>query len=168
MAQLQDTFENLMRQYERFFTITQPHVFDDEEILAYAYFTQHVEKYLLVRRAKMYGIETNEHVFVVHVPKLDASVWEREKARIVVAEKDYVKPHAEHMYSFMTLVLLCDTIDAGVKKEIQRLRSTKYYKATIHGYSAVRVAAIDLGTEEIILSRQAKDIHKVMYQALHM
>ena len=166
MAQLQATIENLLQQYEGYFTITRPHCFAGNEIPAYAYFTQKIEKYILVRRAQLYAIETNEHVFIMDAKELTPAVWEREKQRLLQAEKDYVRPNRDHMCSFITLVLLCGSIDTGVQKEIQRLRYTKYYKAGIWGYSTVRVAAIDLTREKFVLNRQAKVIRKVMERAL--
>ena len=168
MAQLQNMLDNLLLQYEGYFNVSKPHIFDGDEILAYASFEQRMAKYVMIKRAEIFAIKTYEHVFFVHAADLTMSGWEKEKNRITFAEKDYVIPHKEHMYSYITLILLCDTIDPDVKKAISKFRYTKNYKWTLEGYSAVRICALDLSSEEIITNKQAKDVRKVMEQALHM
>lgn len=168
MAKLQDVLDNLMKQYEGYFNVEMPHTYGNRVLLAYAQYIQRMEKYVLVRRAQLYATESNEHVFFVHAPHLNEATWEAEKNFIIAAEKDYVVPHSEHMYSYMTLVLLCDTIDADVKKKIKRMSYTKNYKYSIHGYSTVRIAAMDLSDDSIVTNGQGRELVKVLENALHM
>lgn len=168
MAKLQDVLDNLMKQYEGYFNVEIPHTYGNRVLLAYAQYIQRMEKYVLVRKAQLYATESNEHVFFVHAPHLNDATWEAEKTFIIDAEKDYVVPHSEHMYSYMTLILLCDHIDPDVKKKIKRTSYTKNYKMSMHGYSMVRVAALDLSDESIVVNAQGKEIKKVLEKALHM
>ncbi len=168
MAQLQNILDNLLLQYEGYFDIEKPHTYGNRVILAYAHFVQRMEKYVLVHKAKLYATEAYEHVFFVHAPHLSLSTWESEKTFITQAEKDYVVPHSEHMYSYMTLVLLCDKIDEEVKRKLRSFHYTKNYKFSLHGYSAVRVAAMDLSSGQIFTNRPGKEIKKVLENALHM
>lgn len=168
MAQLQTVLDNLISQYEGYFNVERPHAYGNRVVLAYAQFVQRMEKYVLVKRAQLYATESYEHVFFVHAPNLNEATWEAEKTFIIEAEKDYVIPHAEHMYTYMTLILLCDHIDEAVKNKIKRLRFTKNYHMALHGYSTVRIAALDLSNETIITNAQGKEIKKVLDNALHM
>lgn len=168
MAQLQNVLDNLMLQYEGYFNIEKPYTYGNRVILAYAQYIQRMEKYVLVRKAKLYATESNEHVFFVYVPHLDMNNWEAEKSFICNAEKDYVVPHSEHMYTYMTLVLLSDKIDDDVKKKIKRTQYTKNYKLALEGYSTVRVAALDLSDESIVANSMGKEIKEVLSRALHM
>ncbi|MDL2218560.1 hypothetical protein LJC27_07870 [Christensenellaceae bacterium OttesenSCG-928-M15] len=168
MIRLQDIIDNLLKQYEGYFNIERSHMFGGREAVAYARFEQRMAKYVLVKRAQMYAYETNEHVFFVFEDHLDNLKWEFEKKRIIEAEKDYVQPHKEHMYSYMTLVLLANTIDESVKKEIKKLRYTKNYRWSLHGYSTVRVAAAELSSEEVFANVRGKELQKVLDTALHM
>lgn len=168
MAKLQDILDNLVLQYEGYFDTERPHIFAGKQIALYARYTQRVEKYVLVRRAQLFATEINEHVFFVHVPYLDASAWAFEIERAKQAESAYVKPHIEHMYSYITLVLLCDGVEEAVKKQVRRLRYTKNYKFSTHGYSTVRVAVLNLGDETIVTNSSGKEVKKVLEKALHM
>ncbi|MDR1619371.1 MAG: hypothetical protein LBS18_01715 [Clostridiales bacterium] len=168
MAQLQSVLDNLILQFEGYFDIEKPHAYGDRVVLAYAHFTQRMEKYVLVHRSKLYATESNEHVFFVHDRRLDEATWEAEKSFITQAERDYVIPHSEHMYSYMSLVLLCESIDDKVKKLIKRFSFTRNYRFTLHGYSTVRVAALDLSDETIVTNRRGKGMKKVLENALHM
>ncbi len=168
MARLQEVLDNLILQYEGYFNIERPHIYGDREILAYAQYTQRMEKYLLVQRAQLYATESYEHVFFIHVAHLDETTWEKEKSIAIQAEKDYVVAHNEHMYSYITLVLLCDTIDDDVVKAIRRMHYTKNYKFSIQGYSTVRVAAMDLSNDTIVTNARGREIRKVLENALHM
>lgn len=165
---LQTVLDNLILQYEGYFNIEQPYTYGNRVILAYAHFVQRMEKYVLVQRAKLYATESFEHVFIVHASNLSEEVWEAEKTFIINAESDYVAPHSEHMYSYMTLILLCDHIDEAVKHKIKRLRYTKNYHMALHGYSTVRVAALDISNDMIITNAQGKELRKVLDNALHM
>lgn len=168
MARLQDILDNLLAQYEGYFNIERPHSFAGEAIPAFAHYTQRISKYVLVKRAQIYATETHEYVFFVSREHLDMEAWEFEKKRIIQAENDYVQPHQEHMYSYVTLVLLCETIDADVKREMRKLRFTKNYKFAVQGYSTVRLAAIELSTEEILTNARGKELKQVLSTALHM
>lgn len=163
----QEMLDRLIEQYEGFFDIQRPFEHDGRSFLAYAHFQQYQEKYVLVRRAKMFGFETHEHAFFAAVDRLDLPVWEDYKRFIMEAERDFVKPHKEHMYSYMTLLLLAGSVEEDAAADLARMKYTKNYKFSVEGYSTVRVAAVDLGKESFVVNRQARDLKKVLGRALH-
>ncbi len=166
MAQPHEVLKKLIAQYEGYFDIEQPHIFGGREIPAYAHYRQRTERYMLSKKAKLYATEIDEHVFFVYTPYLDKALWETEKNLAISAEKDYVVPHNEHMYSYITLILLCDGIDNDVIGDIQSLRFTKNYKFSLHGYSTVRVASLDLKSGGIFTNSRGKELRKVLEYAL--
>ncbi len=159
--------ERLVEQYEGFFDLTIPFKHDDFNFLAHGHYYQQQERYVLVRSAKMYGFEVHEYVFFVESAHLTMSEWIRYRDFIKNAEKDFVKPHKEHMYSYMTLMLLCENIDDDVRKSLKRFHYTKNYRFSLDGYCAVRVAAADLSSEKAYTNMQGRDLKKVLERALH-
>lgn len=163
----QEMLERLLEQYEGFFDITRPFEHEGRPFLAYAHFRQYQEKYILVRRAKMFGFETHEHVFFAGVDRLDLPVWEEYRRFIIEVERDFVKPHKEHMYSYMTLLLLAGSVEEEAAKAVAKTKYTKNYQYSIEGYSTVRVGVVDLGRETLVTNRQGRDLEKVLGRALH-
>lgn len=163
--QLETYLDNLIAQYEGYFDIQRPHVFAGSEILAYARFTRRTTKYMLTKQAQLYATEVFEHVFFVYASNLDEAAFAREKERIIAAEQEYVQPNADHMYSYITLILLCGHIEEPVKQQVRRMRYTKNYRYGIQGYSTVRIAAVDLGDQTFVLNRQAKELKAVLTRA---
>ncbi len=163
--QLDTYLDNLIAQYEGYFDIQRPHVFAGSEILAYARFMRRTTKYMLTKQAQLYATEVYEHVFFVYASNLDEAAFAREKARIIAAEQDYVQPNADHMYSYITLLLICGHIEESVKQQIRRTKYTKNYKFGVQGYSTVRIAAADLGDGTLVLNRQGKELKPVLERA---
>ncbi len=162
-----EVMDRLIEQYEGYFDIMRPYTTNGLDFLAYAHYYQTQEKYVLTRKAKLYGFEINEHCFFYEVPHLSMESWAPLKAFVIEAEGDFVKPHQEHMYSYISLILLCGKIDADVKADIAKLKYTKNYKFSLHGYSTVRLGAVDLWDETVITNRQGKELEKVLERALH-
>ena len=159
--------DRLIDQFRCYFDVEQPYSIAGFDFAAYAHYYQNQQKYVLVRRAKLYGLEMHEHVFFLEVELLTQSVWESLKAFIIAAEKDFVKPHSEHMYSYMTLLLVCGSIEAAVKEDIRKTKYTKNYKFSLYGYSTVRVGAMDVSDETIFTNWPGRDLKRVFRQALH-
>lgn len=163
--QFETYLDNLIAQYEGYFDIQRPHVFAGSEVLAYARFMQRTAKYMLTRQAQLYATEVFEHVFFVYAPNLDEAAFSREKERILAAEQEYVKPNSDHMYSYITLILICGHIEEPVKQQVRRTRFTKNYRFGVQGYSTVRIAAVDLGDGTFVLNRQGKELKPVLTRA---
>lgn len=163
--QLETYLDNLIAQYEGYFDMQRPHTFAGSEILAYARFMRRTTKYMLTRQAQLYATEVFEHVFFVYASDLDEAAFAREKARIIAAEQEYVQPNADHMYSYITLILICGHIEETVKRQVRRTRYTKNYRYGIQGYSTVRIAAVDLGDQTFVLNRQGKELKSVITRA---
>ena len=163
--QIEPYFSNLLAQYEGYFDIQRPHMFGGSEILAYGRFMRRTARYMLSKQAQLYATEAFEHVFFVYVPKLDEAAFLREKERILTAEQHYVQTNSEHMYSYITLILLCESIEEPVQHLIRRLHFTKNYRFGIQGYSTVRLAAVNLGEQSFVLNGQAKELKTVLQRA---
>lgn len=166
MAQPHEILSKLIAQYEGYFDIEQPHIYGNKEIPAYAHYRQRTERYMLSKKAQLYATEIDEHVFFVHIPYLDKTTWETEKNLVINAERDYVVPHSEHMYSYITLILLCDGLDNQITGDIRKLRYTKNYKFSLHGYSTVRIAVLDIKSGSIFTNSRGKELRKVLEYAL--
>jgi len=116
------------------------------------------EKYVLSRKAKLWAVEMNDYLYLFSVARLG-----REQAEecILFSIKDAlpnVKPHKEHMYSFVTAVFVTDETEQDVLRFIRRRRFNKSYRWGIHGSSPLRTAALDIGHEKIVTNNMGRDL----------
>lgn len=167
--QKEAVLENLVLQYEGYFNIERPFLHDGREFLFYGRFIQRQEKYVLVRRATLYAFETHEHVFVVSADELDDATFEDLSNFITHAEADFVEPNPEHMFSYITLIILCGHITESAREALRRFHFTKNYKLSTQGYSTVRIGAVELPSERVETNKAGrKDVKCVLERALRM
>jgi hypothetical protein len=118
------------------------------------------EKYVLSRKAKLWAVEVNDYLYLFSMPRLEK---EQAEACVSFSIKDAlprVKPHKEHMYSFITAVFVADEAERDALKFIRRRWFNKSYKLGFFGSSPLKTAALDIGQEEIVTNNMGKDLRK--------
>jgi hypothetical protein len=118
------------------------------------------EKYVLSRKAKLWAVEVNDFLYLFSVPKLEK---EEAKECISFSIEDAlprVKPHKEHMYSFVTAVFIADETERDVMSFIRWRRFIKSYKLGFHGSSPLKAAVLDIGKEKIVTNNMGRDLCK--------
>lgn len=124
------------------------------------------EKYVLVKRAQLWAAENNEYVFIYSTPYLGSAEWQRFTEHALAEGQKHVVPHREHMYSYITAIILADDMDLSIIKDVRRIRFTKNYKFSLHGWSTLRVAALDVGKGAVYSNRQGKPVGKFLKKTL--
>jgi hypothetical protein len=118
------------------------------------------EKYILSRKAKLWAVEVNDYLYLFSVPKLEK---EQAQACVSFSIEDAlprVKPHNEHMYSFITAVFMADEAEKDALAFICRRRFTKSYKFGFHGSSPLKTAALDIVREKVVTNNMGRDLRK--------
>ena len=77
-----------------------------------------------------------------------------------------VKPHREHMSSYVSLVILADTIDEEAKKLIKKTRFQKYFRLALHGWMEYHIAAMEGSTNSFLSNPAGKGTRKILEQNL--
>jgi hypothetical protein len=116
------------------------------------------EKYVLSRKAKLWAVEVNDYLYLFSVPKLEK---EQAQACVLFSIENalpLVKPHKEHMYSFITAVFLADEAERDALEFIRRRRFSKSYKFGIYGSSPLKTAALDIAREKIVSNNMGRDL----------
>lgn len=148
----------LARSYEAYYDIA---LVDDGTPLAATFdFHSTSERYVLVKRAKLWAAETNEYVFVFHLPELTADSYAACRDQALELGLNKVHPHPEHMYSHITAILLCGSTQPEAVKELQRYKKSVSFKLSLHGWMEYRIAAVDLSTAEVYANAKGKDVIK--------
>ena len=64
-----------------------------------------------------------------------------------------VKPHKEHQYTNFKAIFLADSFDEAAKAAIKKRSFTKNYKFSLHGYSMLLAAAVDLSDSSTVTNK---------------
>lgn len=159
--------ERLLKQYKSTFDICRPYPIGEADYLAYGYFYNHNEKYVLTREAKLWEADTFEHLLVTDGAGTVAAVEQGIALLENYIEPELVRkgnkyPEANHMYSYMTVVIL--TEETPKPQAVTKLKKYKYiknYQFTLKGYSEGRLIMVDLKNQQVWTNKAAKPLQKV-------
>lgn len=163
----QELFDRMMESYQEDYDIEMPYDIEDETYDAYAGFHVSSAKYVLVKKAQLWRADCFEHTFFRMVSDLKIADIERFCAQVhTYIEPQLVRqgrswPPADHMYSYITEILICDGgIEDHVKKAVKKVSYLKNYLLTVRGYCEVRLLVFDLAGKTIFGNRAAKELVK--------
>ena len=71
-----------------------------------------------------------------------------------------VKPHSQHMYTYLTAVALYDSARPDALERLKKLKKRREFKLSLHGWMEFRIAAVDLSNGEITVNRAGKALAK--------
>ena len=73
-----------------------------------------------------------------------------------------IEPSGEHMFSYVTLVILADTMDPEAKKLIQKTRFRKNFRLALHGWMEYHIAAMECSTQSFFSNPAGKEARKTL------
>jgi len=123
-------------------------------------------QYVLVKKAELWAAESHEYLYLFDLDRLDPSAVEQIYQRVLEDGEPRVKPHAQHMYTYLTAVVLYDSADPQALAQLKKLKKRREFKLSLHGWMEFRIAAVDLSTVEVTTNRSgkliAKDLKRLM------
>lgn len=75
-------------------------------------------------------------------------------------------PPEGHMYTYLTLVFICDTAQEDALREVRRAKFTKNYRFSLRGWATARTAAVVLGDGRVEANAAGRDIGKHLKKLL--
>ena len=117
-------------------------------------------QYVLVKKAELWAAENHEYLYLWSLDRLDTAAVEEIFHRVLEDGEPRVKPHAQHMYTYLTAVVLYDSADPAALARLKKLKRRREYKLSLHGWMEFRIAAVDLSTVEIAANRSGKAVEK--------
>jgi len=118
------------------------------------------EKFVLSKKARLWAVEVNDYLYLFSMPKLDKYQAEEYISFSIQDALPRVKPHNEHMYSFITIVFIADEIEEDALKFIRWRKFIKSYKLGLYGSSPLKAAALDMEREKIVTNNMGRDLRK--------
>ncbi len=152
--------EELLESYSAYFDIERME--EDGFCRAIASYHTFMEKYVLTRKARMWAAHAHEYIYLFTVSHLDMGTWEKLHDFFMEAgmARTMEKVDKEHMYSYISPVILADTIDDEVRKCMKRFHYYKSFKFSFYGWTTIRLAALEMNTGKVISNYQGRDVGK--------
>ena len=122
------------------------------------------ENYLLTKKHVLNAVENYDYVYFLLADRLDAETLKGEIEFSMAEGMKRVKPHKEHMSSFISLVIIADSIDDDAKKLLKRTNRRKYFRLALHGWMEYHIAAIETSTQTVLSNPAGRDKRKTLEQ----
>ena len=117
-------------------------------------------QYVLSKKVELWAAEHHEYLYLYSLPKLDEAALEEACRQTLELGTPLIKPHAQHMYTYLTALVLCDQADEQALRALTKKKHRREFKLSLHGWMEFRIAAVDLSTGDIATNRSGKDLGK--------
>ena len=150
--------EHLKKVYSAYYDI-EP-VEDGTGLQAVCAYHMRDSQYVLVKKAELWAAESHEYLYLWSMEQLDVPAVEEIYRRVLEDGEPRVKPHAQHMYTYLTAVVLYERADPQALAQLKKLKKRREYKLSLHGWMEFRIAALEISTGEVTVNRSGKAIQK--------
>ena len=159
MSQLRENLvERLKKAYSAYYDIED--IQDGTPLKALCSYHLRDSQYVLVKQAELWAAESHEYLYLWSTDHLDTPLVEDIFRRVTEDGEPRVRPHAQHMYTYLTAVVLYDSADPLALARLKKLKRRREFKLSLHGWMEFRIAAVDLSTGEITVNRAGRAIQK--------
>lgn len=162
--------QELLRRYQANFDVTENYKFGEILFPAYAFFHSMSEKYVLRKEAQLWAVKTFEHVFFIKETSFSPKKIDEIKELIIQKiEPEFVRknekyPEKDHMISYITFVVLCDSVpDSQTKKMIKKFHFDKGYLLNFRGHSEAKLVVATMDTKEVFTNYVGKELKSLLF-----
>lgn len=176
----EEAVERLLAGYRRYYTITRfdggreeearglqeavhiqkPFFSGQAELSAVCEYYEAGEKYFLFHSAKLWSTAQEEFVFLFQVPRLTLTVF-RELAHFAYeAGMDMAHIGPGHMYTYISPVFICDSMDEEAAKALMKCHHYKSFRFSFHGWMEFHAGALELGRGRFCFNRAGRCMEK--------
>lgn len=117
-------------------------------------------QYVLSKKAELWAAENHEYLYLWDAGELDGAGVEEIYRRVLADGEPRVKPHAQHMSTYLTAVVLYDSADPKTLTQLKKLKKRREFRLSLHGWMEFRIAAVDVSTAKVTANRAGKPLEK--------
>lgn len=148
MTELRKAFLDTLRDsYSAYYDIYDGDADSGLPLVFRASYSSRSEKYWLSKNIKIWANETNEHAYLFMADSFDTETVDRCIDYVLADGLPRVKPHKEHQYTNLAAIFISGSFDKATAKEIAKRSFSKSYKFSLHGYTELLTAAVELDSE---------------------
>lgn len=158
--------KRILAAHERWFDVQRGYEYAGRIFAGYAEFHSYGEKYVLVKRAKLWGANTHEYVFFVLADRLDEAQVDEWVAFMETEGLKKVDPEQDHMSSAITLAIVADCCTPEAVKRVRKTRFRKNFAFGMRGWADLRLAVADISTRSAYANGAAKQLKETLQRNL--
>lgn len=143
---LQEKLNKLLNAYSHQYDIDRDVEVDGFLYPATATYYLRDENYLISKKHVLSAVEQHEYLYFYLTDHLTAEDLQSQIDLSKRAGLGKVKPHKDHMFSNVGLVVLANTISPEAQKLIKKTRFRKNYRLTFYGWTEYQLAAMEVST----------------------
>ena len=154
--------KRILAAHERWFDVQREYEYAGRTFPGYAEFHSCGEKYVLVKRAKLWEVDTHEYLFFVLANRLDET---QVRDLVSFMENDglaKVVPEPNHMSSAISLVIVADSCTEEALRLVRKTKFRKNFAFGIRGWADLRVAVADLSTKRVTANAMGKQLKQTI------
>lgn len=157
-----ERLERLLNAYSHHYEIARDVRVNVGSFPATATFFLRDENYLISKKHVFSAVENHEYVYFYLAEHLTAATLQEQIDLTLRVGMSNIKPHKEHMSSFVTLVVLADTIDLDAKVLLKKMRYHKNFWLALHGWMEYHIAAMEIETNSFLSNPAGREARKLL------
>ena len=163
---LQERLNKLLEAYSHHYNVERDVSVEGGCYPAAATFFVRDENYAFSKKAVISAFEQYDYTFFYLTEHLDAETAKQQLDLALKAGMSRIKPHKEHKSSYVTLVILANTIDEEAKDLIRKTRFQKNFRLALHGWMEYHITAMECSTNSFLSNPAGKGARKILEQNL--
>ena len=161
---MQDKLNRLLDVYSHLYDIERDVEIAGSHYPAAATYFLRDENYLISKQHVLSAVEQHEYQYFYLTDHLTADDLQSQIDLSKRAGLGKVKPHKDHMFSNVGLIVLANTISPEARKLIQKTRFRKNYKLSFWGWTEYQLAAMEVSTSSFFSNPAGKGAKKILEQ----
>ena len=154
--------QKLLDAYSHHYDIERDVVIGEHRFPATATYYLRDENYLISRQHVLSAVESHEYVYFFLTDHLDVATLQAQIELTKQLGLARIQPCKTHMCSYVTLVVLADTVDPEAKKLIKKTRFRKNFRLALHGWMEYHIAAMEISTNSFLSNPAGKEARKLL------
>lgn len=161
---MQERLNKLLDAYSHSYDIARDVEEDDHLWLATATYYLRDENYLISRQHVLSAVEQHEYLYFHVTDHLTAADLQTQIDLSKQAGLRKVKPHKDHMFSNVGLIILANTIEPEAVKLLKKTRFRKNYRLSLWGWTEYQLAAMEVSTNRFYANPAGAGARKILEQ----
>lgn len=157
-----ETIENKLKNN---FDITKNYDMNGYVYDLFAEFHVRNERYFLMKKAVIYGVENNEYVLLKHFENINEDLCHNYTECLIKSIKSIVNPTNEHMCSIVTGIIVVDSIRGMdleyYKRFIEKFKYNKTFAFGFKGWVDLRLLLVSLDDGLISANKKGKEVASI-------
>ena len=154
-----ETAEKVIDRYKNYFDINRYEA-HPLGLIARCDFHVHNEKFVLIKKAKLWETYCHEYAFVFAVSDFSPEFFRKCEEYVLSQGDELIKPGPGHMYTYITAIFVCDRYEKDAVKLLKKASHCKNYRFSFYGWSDFRAVVLKADDKTFFCNKNRKEFAK--------